>query len=138
MKRALLQKVEDSVLVRDRPEFHIGDTVDVGVRILEGDKERIQVFQGVVIARRGGGATETFTVRRIVAGEGVERVFPRHSPTVSFIRVVRSGKARRAKLHYLRQRLGKATRLEEERRAPGEDAAAGAAGEAAPAAESGT
>ena len=83
-------RVEAGVLVKDRPDFHVGDTVDIGVKIMEGDKERIQVFTGVVTGRRGGGATETFTVRRIVAGEGVERTFPLHSPTVAFIRVVRS------------------------------------------------
>ena len=109
-------RIEAGVMVKDRTEFHIGDTVDVGVRIREGDKERIQVYSGLVIARRGGGAGETFTVRRIVAGEGVERAFPLHSPSVSFIRVTRSGKVRRAKLMYLRDRVGKATRLSERRR----------------------
>ncbi len=114
------------MLVKDRPDFHVGDTVDIGVRIVEGDKERVQVFTGVVTGRRGSGATETFTVRRIVAGEGVERVFPLHSPTVAFIRTVRSGRVRRAKLMYLRDRMGKATRLEEQKRAvyvPGEESA---------------
>jgi len=116
MKRAGIQRIEAACLAKDRPEFRVGDTVDVGVRIMEGDKERIQVFTGLVIARRGGGATETFTVRRLVAGEGVERIFPLHSPLLAFVRVVRSGKVRRAKLHYLRQRVGKATRLTERRR----------------------
>ncbi len=88
----------------------------MGVRILEGEKEGTQVFRGVVIGRRGGGATETFTVRRIVAGEGVERTFPVHAPSLAFITPVRSGKVRRAKLHYLRDRVGKATRLTEIRR----------------------
>jgi large subunit ribosomal protein L19 len=120
MKRALLERVEAAHMVKDRPDFHVGDTVDIGVRIVEGDKERVQVFAGVVMGRRGGGATETFTVRRIVAGEGVERTFPLHSPHVSFIRTVRSGKARRAKLSYLRKRVGKATRLTETRRELGE------------------
>lgn len=108
----------------ERPEFHVGDTVDVGVRIMEGDKERTQVFTGVVIGRRGGGATETFTVRRIVAGEGVERTFPLNAPSVTFVRTVRSGRVRRAKLHFLRQRVGKSTRLTEVRRNLG-DAAVG-------------
>jgi large subunit ribosomal protein L19 len=124
MKRAGIERVEAAVLVKDRPDFHIGDTVDVGVRIQEGDKERIQVFQGVVIGRRGGRATETFTVRRIVTGEGVERTFPLHAPSVAFIRVVRSGKTRRAKLLFLRKRVGKATRLEETLREMGPEAAA--------------
>lgn len=134
MKKAAIQRVEAGHLVKDRPEFHIGDTVDVGVRIMEGDKERTQVFTGVVIARRGGGATETFTVRRIVAGEGVERTFPLHCPSVVFIRVVRSGKVRRAKLHFLRQRVGKATRLAELRQELG-DVAVGADDSAATAAD---
>ena len=103
-------------MVKDRPDFLVGDTVDVGVRIKEGDKERVQVYTGVVLGRRGGGLSETFTVRRIVAGEGVERTFPLHSPAVSFIRSTRSGKVHRAKLHYLRGRIGKATRLVERRR----------------------
>jgi len=116
MKRPGILRVEAAHLSKDRPQFRVGDTVDIGVRIMEGDKERIQVFTGLVIARRGGGATETFSVRRLVAGEGVERTFPIHSPHLAFIRVVRSGRVRRAKLHYLRQRIGKATRLAERRR----------------------
>ena len=130
MKRAALAYVEAGYLVKDRPGFHVGDTVDVGVRIMEGDKERIQVFGGVVIARRGRTGTETFTVRRIVASEGVERAWALNAPTVSFIRVVRSGRTRRAKLMYLRDRVGKATRLAEERRDTHEDAAAAPATEA--------
>ena len=116
MRKAAIERVEAGHLVPDRPRFHIGDTVDVGVRIREGEKDRVQVFTGVVLARRGIGAAETFTVRRIVAGEGVERTFPLHSPSVTFIRTVRAGKVRRAKLHYLRDRVGKATRLAEVRR----------------------
>jgi large subunit ribosomal protein L19 len=123
MKRAAIMHVEAAYMAKERPEFHVGDTVDVGVRIIEGDKERIQVFTGVVIARRGGGVSETFTVRRIVAGEGVERTLPLHSPSIAFIRVVRSGKVRRAKLTFLRKRVGKATRLTELRRELGELAA---------------
>ena len=130
MKQAAIQRIEAAHLVKDRPDFHIGDTVEVGVRILEGDKERIQVFGGVVIARRGRPGTETFTVRRIVASEGVERAWAVNAPTVSFIRVVRSGRTRRAKLMYLRDRVGKATRLAEARRDVREDAAAAPAAEA--------
>jgi len=95
------------------PEFEIGDTVDVQVRITEGDKSRIQVFTGTVIARKHGGLRESFTVRRIVDGEGVERTFPVHSPAVVGIKVKRHGVTRRAKLYFLRDRVGKATRLKE-------------------------
>ena len=97
----------------DLPKFEIGDTVDVHQRILEGSKERTQIFNGVVIARRGQGMRETFTVRRIVQGEGVERVFPVHSPKIARIDVKKTGRVRRAKLYYLRGRVGKATRLRE-------------------------
>jgi len=97
------------------PEFGVGDTVDVRVRIVEGDNERIQVFRGTVIARKGKGLRETFTVRRIVQGEGVERVFPLHSPKVAGVEVRRRGKVRRAKLYYLRDRVGKATKVKERR-----------------------
>src|SRR5436305_11051043 len=103
---------------RDIAEFTIGDTVDVHQRILEGQKERIQIFQGVVIARRGEGMRETFTVRRIVQGEGVERVFPLHSPKIARIEVKKTGRVRRAKLYYLRGRVGKATRLRERKAKP--------------------
>ena len=95
------------------PEFSVGDTVDVEVRIKEGDKERSQIFNGTVIARRGRGPAEVVTVRRIVQGEGVERTFPLHSPKVAAIDVVRRGDVRRAKLYYLRDRVGKATRVKE-------------------------
>ncbi len=97
----------------DIPVFNVGDSLDVHVRITEGDKERIQVFSGVCIARKGGGLRETFTVRRIVEGEGVERIFPLHSPIVAKIEVKRAGRVRRAKLYYLRERVGKATRIRE-------------------------
>ncbi|MBA4031646.1 MAG: 50S ribosomal protein L19 [Planctomyces sp.] len=121
MQNKLLQAAEASSLRADTLEFEIGDTVDVHQRILEGDKERIQIFNGVVIARRHGGTRENFTVRRIVAGEGVERTFPIHSPKVAKIVVKRHGKVRRAKLFYLRDRVGKATRLTERlARKPGE------------------
>jgi large subunit ribosomal protein L19 len=106
---------------RENPlAFEIGDTVDVHTRILEGDKERIQLFSGVVIAKRGGGMREMFTVRRIVAGEGVERSFPINSPKVADVVVKRHAKVRRAKLYYLRDRVGKSTRLVERRAKRGE------------------
>jgi large subunit ribosomal protein L19 len=101
------------VIKTDIPVFHVGDSVDVHVRIKEGDKERIQIFSGICIARKGGGLRETFTVRRIVEGEGVERIFPLHSPNVTKIEVKRAGKVRRAKLYYLRERVGKSTRIAE-------------------------
>lgn len=111
----LLAAVEKPSLREEPLSFEIGDTVDVHTRILEGDKERIQIFTGVVIARRGSGTRENFTVRRIVAGEGVERTFPVHSPKVAKLEVKRHGRVRRAKLFYLRDRVGKATRLAERR-----------------------
>jgi large subunit ribosomal protein L19 len=109
----LIERAEQSSLRENQLQFEIGDTVDVHTRILEGDKERIQIFSGVVIARRGSGTRESFTVRRIVAGEGVERTFPVHSPKVADVVVKRSARVRRAKLYYLRGRVGKATRLRE-------------------------
>ncbi len=123
MSEQVLQLVEKSSLKTEVPEFKIGDTVDVHTRILEGEKERIQIFNGVIIARAGSGSRETFTVRRIVAGEGVERKFPLHSPKVSKIEVKRSGVVRRAKLYYLRDRVGKAVRLRERRDEVKENAA---------------
>lgn len=111
----LLNAVEKPSLRAEPLAFAIGDTVNVHTRILEGDKERIQIFNGVVIARRGSGTRENFTVRRIVAGEGVERTFPINSPKIAKLEVVRHGKVRRAKLFFLRDRLGKATRLTERR-----------------------
>jgi large subunit ribosomal protein L19 len=113
MRSKLILAAEESSLRKEPLEFEIGDTVDVHQRILEGDKERIQIFNGVVIARRGAGSSQSFTVRRIVAGEGVERTFPLHSPKLAKIEVKRHGKVRRAKLFYLRDRTGKATRLVE-------------------------
>ena len=111
MKTQILDAVESKSLKKDIPHFEIGDIVDVQCRIKEGDKERIQVFSGTVIARKGRGIGETFTVRRIVDDEGVERVFPLHSPNVIDVKPVRSGKTRRAKLYYLRKRTGKSVRL---------------------------
>src|SRR5690606_28559564 len=108
-----LKLVEQPSLKKDIPQFEVGDTVDVHTRIIEGEKERIQVFGGVVIMKKGQGINETFTVRRIVNNEGVERVFPLHSPFISKVVVKRSGETRRAKLYYLRHRVGKATRLAE-------------------------
>jgi large subunit ribosomal protein L19 len=110
-----LQQVESLYIHKEQPAFRPGDTVRVHVRVVEGDKERIQVFQGVVIGRRGGGTRETFTVRKISGGIGVERIFPLHSPILSRIEVVRHGKVRRAKLYYLRALRGKAARIEERR-----------------------
>ncbi len=116
-----LIKLAEQSSYREKPlNFTIGDTVDVHTRILEGDKERIQIFSGVVIAKRGGGINEMFTVRRIVAGEGVERTFPVHSPKVADVVVKRHARVRRAKLFYLRDRVGKATRLRERRARKGE------------------
>lgn len=115
MSQDILKSVEAASLKEDRPQFDIGDTVDVHTKILEGEKERIQVFSGVVIARNGSGTREMFTVRRIVAGEGVERKFPVHSPRIAKVEVKRSGVVRRAKLYYLRERTGKAVRLQERR-----------------------
>lgn len=115
MSQQILAKVEAASLKTEVPQFSIGDTVDVHTRILEGEKERIQIFNGVVIAKAGSGSRETFTVRRIVAGEGVERKFPLHSPKIATIQVKRSGVSRRAKLYYLRDRAGKSTRLREKR-----------------------
>jgi large subunit ribosomal protein L19 len=122
MQNHLMDLVEKTSMKESVPKFEIGDTVDVHVRILEGEKERIQVFNGVVIARSGVGVREMFVVRRIVQGEGVERKFPLHSPRIADIVVKRSGKVRRAKLYYLRERSGKAVRLKE--RFPGGKASA--------------
>jgi len=115
MNRTILAAVEASSLKSQPPVFAIGDTVDVHTRILEGEKERIQIFNGVVIAKSGAGSREMFVVRRIVAGEGVERKFPLHSPKIAKVEVKRSGVSRRAKLYYLRDRSGKSTRLREKR-----------------------
>src|SRR5436305_12009884 len=113
MKNRLIQIVEDTQTRADAGKFTIGDQVEVHQRILEGEKERVQVFSGVVIARKGQGLRETFVVRRIVQGEGVERTFPVHSPKIAKVDVKRTGAVRRAKLYYLRDRVGKATRLRE-------------------------
>ncbi|MFP4312437.1 MAG: 50S ribosomal protein L19 [Nitriliruptoraceae bacterium] len=107
--------VEQSRLRDDIPDFRPGDTVKVNVRVVEGTRSRIQVFEGVVIARRGGGLRESFTVRKVSFGVGVERTFPVHSPVIESIDVVRRGKVRRAKLYYLRDRVGKSARIKEKR-----------------------
>jgi large subunit ribosomal protein L19 len=119
----LIEQAEKSSLRENALNFDVGDTVDVHTRILEGDKERIQLFSGIVIGRRGSGTRENFTVRRIVAGEGVERTFPVNSPKVAKVVVKRHGRVRRAKLYYLRDRVGKSTRLRERRGRAGEDEA---------------
>jgi large subunit ribosomal protein L19 len=132
MKNRLIQLVEDAAVKKEVPAFDIGDQVDVHQRILEGEKERVQVFSGVVIGRRGEGMREMFTVRRIVQGEGVERIFPLHSPKIAKVEVKRTGAVRRAKLYYLRDRVGKATRLRERKaKGPAETAAKGAKKKAA-------
>lgn len=113
MSHELLKIASASSRKPTLPEFAVGDTVKVHCRITEGDKERIQMFIGTVIARRGEGVSETFTVRRIVNNEGVERTFPIHSPRIADVEVIRRGKTRRAKLYYLRDRVGKSTRLKE-------------------------
>jgi large subunit ribosomal protein L19 len=115
MSMKTMALVEQSSLKTEVPQFKIGDTVDVHTRILEGEKERIQIFNGVVIARSGSGTRAMFVVRRIVGGEGVERKFPLHSPKIAKIEVKRSGVVRRAKLYFLRDRVGKAVRLKERR-----------------------
>ena len=113
MKNALLAHVEAKHLKANPPKFEVGDIVDVHQRIVEGDKERIQVFSGTVISTKGSGINATFIVRRIVNNEGVERIFPVHSPKIEKLEVKRRSRVRRAKLYYLRERTGKATRLKE-------------------------
>lgn len=115
MKTEMLDLVESKSLKKETPYFEVGDTVDVSCRILEGQKTRVQIFSGVVISRKGRGINETFTVRRVVNDEGVERVFPLHSPNVVDVKPIRSGKVRRAKLYFLRERVGKSVRLKQRR-----------------------
>ncbi|HEX3798722.1 MAG TPA: 50S ribosomal protein L19 [Verrucomicrobiae bacterium] len=126
MNQALLDKIESEQYRKTAVEFSVGDSVKVHTKVVEGDKERIQIFSGVVIGRRGHGMNATFTVRRISYGEGVERVFPIHSPRVDRVEVERKGAVRRAKLTYLRKRLGKGATLvkEKEGRSAAADAAA--------------
>lgn len=113
MIQPLISLVEEECLKANPPEFHVGDTIDVRCRIIEGEKQRVQIFNGVVIARRGHGVNSMFTVRRTVGKEGVERIFMLHSPNVVDITVRRRGRIRRAKLYYLRHRVGKARKLRE-------------------------
>ncbi|MCD7774637.1 MAG: 50S ribosomal protein L19 [Clostridiales bacterium] len=109
-----LQLIAQDSIKTEAPQVRVGDTVRVHVKIREGEKERIQVFEGTVIARKGSGVAETFTVRRLSYGVGVERVFPIHSPNVAKVETVRTGKVRRAKLYYLRGRVGKAAKVKEQ------------------------
>jgi large subunit ribosomal protein L19 len=133
-----IRQAEKPYVRTDLPEIGVGDAVDVAVKVVEGDKQRIQVFSGTLISIRGTGLGRTFTVRRIVQGEGVERIFPLHSPVIASLKVTRKGRVRRSKLYYMRDRVGKATRLkailgEEEGAAPPSEAPAEA--RPAPAAE---
>ena len=114
MNQALLEKIHSEQFRKEKAEFNVGDSVRVHTKVVEGDKERIQIFAGVVMGKRGRGLNETFTVRRISYGEGVERIFPIHSPRVDKIEVERHGEVRRAKLTYLRKRLGKGATLVKE------------------------
>jgi len=115
-QQQILEEIVADQIKTDLPVITIGDTIDVHVRIIEGEKERIQVYQGVLIARKGRGINESITVRRIVANQGVERVFPLNSPRIAKIEVVRRGDARRSKLYFLRDRIGKSRRLRDQRR----------------------
>src|SRR5215467_14642845 len=119
MNQTLLDKIESEQFRKEPTNFHVGDTVRVHTKVVEGDKERIQIFSGVVIGRRGRGLNETFTVRRISYGEGVERIFPVHSPRVEKVEVERQGNVRRAKLTYLRKRIGKGATLVKEKEGRG-------------------
>jgi large subunit ribosomal protein L19 len=112
---SVLKSLEGKHLKENLPDFNTGDTLRVHVKIIEGDKERVQIFQGTVISRKGGGASESFTVRKVSAGIGVERVFPLHSPNISKIQVMKRGKVRRSKLYYLRGLRGKKARIAEKK-----------------------
>jgi large subunit ribosomal protein L19 len=132
MRNAIIEAIEQKHLKKENlPTFQVGDSVEVATRILEGEKERIQVFAGTVIMVKGYGINQTFTVRRIVNNEGVERIFPTHSPFISKVTVRRSGESRRAKLFYLRQRVGKSVRLADKRRIVHKEDEAGASAEPA-------
>jgi len=109
-----IRELEKEFAKKDTPDFKAGDTVKVFIKIKEGDKTRLQAFEGIVIARKGSGSRETFTVRRISYGEGVERVFQLHSPSIDSVAIVKKGKVRRSKLYYLRKKVGKRTKIEEE------------------------
>ena len=112
---SLIEQLRRENLKTDVPEFSVGDTLEVGVKIIEGGKERVQAFQGVVIARSGGGIAETITMRRVAHGQGVERIFPLHSPRIASFKVLRQGRVRRAKLYYLRGQVGAAAKIKEKR-----------------------
>ncbi len=112
----IIDAINQENLKQSVPEFAVGDTVKVMVKVIEGDRERLQAFEGIVIARKNGGISETFTVRRLSFGVGVEKTFPIHSPKVTDIQVIRKGKVRRAKLYYLRERTGKAAKVKESAR----------------------
>ncbi len=112
----IIRSIEAKQIRNDRPEFNVGDTVRVWVKVVEGNRERLQAFEGTVIAKRNGGVRETFTVRRVSYGIGVERIFPIHSPRVDHVDLIRRGKVRRAKLYYLRERQGKAAKIKEVKR----------------------
>jgi large subunit ribosomal protein L19 len=114
MQAKLLEVIDAATARTDIPEFRVGDTIDIHQKLLDGAKERVQVFSGVVLGRSGGGVRETVTVRRIVQGEGVERIFPLHSPRIAKIEVKKAGMVRRAKLFYLRDRVGKATKIKDD------------------------
>ena len=109
-----LKLISGSSMKENAPQFNVGDTVQVHVRIQEGEKSRIQIFEGTVIAKKHGGISETFTVRRVAHGCGIERVFPLHAPAVDKVEIIRHGKVRRAKLYYLRDRVGKAAKVKEQ------------------------
>ena len=109
----LIKKISESLLKKTLPNFNVGDTVKVDVKIKEGERDRIQVFEGTVISKKGSGISETFTVRKVSYGFGVERIFPVHSPSVSDVKVIRKGRVRRSKLYYLRDRVGKAAKVKE-------------------------
>ena len=111
----IIKKIEQENMKAEKPEFNVGDTVKVHVRVIEGKRERIQIFEGVVLKKQHGGVKETFTVRKISSGVGVERTFPVHSPKIEKVEVTRRGKVRRAKLNYLRDRVGKAAKVKESR-----------------------
>jgi len=128
----IVEAVGDAYKKAHTPEFEIGDTVDVHVRVREGDRERIQLFTGTVIGMKGRGANASFTVRHVFQGEGVERVFPLHCPSIEKVEVKRKGKVRRAKLYFLRKRSGRGTRLAERRLGVVAEGPEGAAGESAP------
>jgi large subunit ribosomal protein L19 len=115
MNQALLKKIESEQFRKDEAKFGVGDSVKVHTKVVEGDKERIQIFSGIVLGKRGTGLNETFTVRRISYGEGVERIFPLHSPRVDKVEIERHGSVRRAKLTYLRKRIGKSATLVKEK-----------------------